>query len=222
MATIDELFQAVYAADIQAIRQITTDDPALARARNADTLSVLHFARFLGRTDVLDALIAAGPPLDIFDAAALDLTVRVRECLDAEPALVTARSAEGFTGLHLASYYGAPDVVRLLLDRGAGTEAVTDNFLANMPIHAAAAGRRTDICRMLLERGADVNARQHGGFVPLHTAAQHGDRAMTDLFLAHGADPRVTNDEGKSPADIAAAQGNIEIAALLRCAGASV
>ena len=70
--------------------------------------------------------------------------------------------------------------MRLLLERGASTEAVTRNFLANMPIHAAVAGGRParyEACEILLKAGADVNAKQHGGFTPVQTAAQHGDRA---------------------------------------------
>lgn len=219
---IDELFIAVHSGDLAAVRRMIEADPPLSRARNTDTLSILHFARFLGRADVLEALIVAGPPLDVFEAAALGIADVVARCLDEQPALLGARSADGFTALHLASYYGAPDVVRLLLERGADTDAVTENFLENMAIHAAAAGRRIDICATLLDHGADVNARQHGGFVPLHTAAQQGDRAMTDLFLSHGADARVATDDGKTPADVAASQGNIELAALLRCAAAGM
>lgn len=222
MTPTDELFNAVHSGDLAAVRRLIAADPGLARARNADTLSILHFARFMGRPDVLEALIDAGPALDVFEAAAIGVADVVARCLADQPTLLNARSGDGFTALHLASYYGAPKVVDLLLGRGADVEAVTQNFLENMPIHAAAAGRHLDICAMLLEHGADINARQHGGFVPLHTAAQNGDRAMTDLFLSHGADPRVANDEGKTGADIAASQGNIEIAALLRCAAAAV
>src|SRR5689334_1824036 len=141
------------------------------------------------------------------------------ELLDAKPDLLNALSPDGFTALHMASYYGAPDAVQLLLDRGADVNAVTKNFLTNMPIHAAAAGRRLAICEMLLEHGADVNAKQHGGFTAIMAPAQHGDREMVEMFLSHGADAVIANDEGKTAADIAAAQGNIEIAAMLRAVG---
>lgn len=218
MDALDSLFGAIYAGDTAAVSAAVSRDPALARARNAETLSALQFARFMGRPDVFDALIAAGPALDFFEAASLDLVSRASECVEADATLIAAYSADGFTALHLAAYYGAPGAVRLLLDRGADPNAVTHNFLANMPIHAAAAGRHIDNCVLLLERGADVNAKQHGGFTPLHTPAQHGDRAMVELFLAHGADPGISNDEGKTPADLAAAQGNAAIAAMLRCA----
>jgi ankyrin repeat protein len=125
-------------------------------------------------------------------------------------------SDDGFTALHFAAYYGATQVLRILLERGARVGAMTTNFLANTPLHAAAAGRHMENCRLLLAAGADVNARQHGGFTPLHTPAQHGDRAMAQLFLDHGADPTIANDEGQTPIDLAVSQGNIELAALMR------
>jgi len=220
MEAIDALFIAVQGNDLTAALRLISDDPTLARARNADTLSVLQFARFMRREEMLEAVIVAGPPLDLYEAASLDRTHIVAELLDAQPDLLNSLSPEGFTSLHLASYYGAPDVVRLLLERRADVNAFTKNFLENMPIHAAAAGRRLAICELLLDVGADVNAKQHGGFTPLHAPAQNGDRDMVELFLSRGADPSMLTDEGKTAADIAAAQGHIEIAAMLRAVAA--
>lgn len=211
-----ELFRAVAVCDASTVSRVIGAQPELARAKNDDTLSILQFARYMQDERILEALIAAGPELSLFEASQLDRTANVAAMLDRDPTLINARSADGFTALHLAAYYGSPNVVRLLLERGADTAAITTNFLENMPLHAAAAGRRTEECRLLLEHGADVNARQHGGHTPLHAAAQHGDRAMADLFVAHNADVAARNDDGKSPADIAASQGHIELAALLR------
>ncbi len=222
MDQIEGLFRAVYDGDLAAVKRMLREDVSLARARNADTLSVLQFARFMRREDVLEALIAAGPALDLYEAASLDRVHVVAELLDAQPQLLNVLSSEGFTALHMSSYYGAPDAVQLLIERGADVNAVTKNFLTNMPIHAAAAGRRLAICEMLLEHGADVNAKQHGGFTAIMAPAQHGDRELVEMFLSHGADVSTETDEGKTAADIAAAQGNIEIAAMLRAVGRRV
>ena len=217
--SVDALFAAVAAGDAARVSALTAADPALARSKDVNSLSVLQFARYMGQTEILASLIDAGPPLDVFEAAQIDAAGRVRELLDAQSDLVSAYSADGFTALHFAAYYGATGAMRLLLDRGASTSAVTQNFLANMPLHAAVAGRRPatyEACEILLKARADVNARQHGGFTPIQAPAQHGDRALAELLLSHGADPGMANDEGKTAADIAAAQGNVELAALLR------
>jgi ankyrin repeat protein len=139
----------------------------------------------------------------------------------ADASLTGAYSDDGFTALHFAAYFGATDAMAALLDAGASTEAVTKNFLTNMPLHAAAAGGRIEACRLLLERGADVNARQHGGYSVLHSPCFVNNREMAELFLAHGADPSAAADDGKTPADVASQQGNIELAALLRARAAT-
>jgi ankyrin repeat protein len=92
----------------------------------------------------------------------------------------------------------------------------TRNDFANLPLHAAAAGRNIEVCRMLLAAGADVDARQHGGFTPLHEAAQHGDVEMAELFLSAGADPSLRADDGATPAEIAARAGHVDLADRIR------
>ena len=212
---VEQLFKAVGDRDRDLVRQIIDADPALARAQNNDRLPVLQWARFIGDRGILDTLVAAGPPLDVFDAASIDEVHALTAALAATPDAALAYSHDGFTALHFAAFYGAPQAARLLLDAGARVDAVTRNFLENMPLHAAAAGGHSGICRLLLERGADVNAAQHGGFRPLHAAAQHGDAEMTRLFLDHGADVSLANDDGALPHDLARAQGHTLVAALL-------
>ena len=216
MDPTNELFAAIARGDGERVSALVTEHPTLARCKNADTLPVLVFARYIGEAGVFDALVAGGPPLDFFEAAQANVVQLLTELVDADPSLAGAYSDDGFTALHFASFYGAIDAVALLVDRGADTEAVTRNFLSNMPLHAAAAGGHRDICALLLERGANVNAKQHGGFTPLHTAGFRGDREMAELFLRYGADASAKSDEGQTPADSARAQGNLPIAALLR------
>jgi ankyrin repeat protein len=165
---------------------------------------------------VSDALLAADPELDIYEATALGYIDRVNERLLEEPARVSAFSPDGFTALHFAAFFGKPEVARVLLQAGAPVDVFTRNDFANLPLHAAAAGRNIEVCRMLLAAGADVDARQHGGFTPLHEAAQHGDVEMTELFLSAGADPSLRADDGATPAEIAARAGHVDLADRIR------
>jgi ankyrin repeat protein len=179
----------------------------------------MQCARYHGRDEILQALIAAGPALDVFEAATLDRADDLASILDRDPALARVHSADGFTPLHLAAFYAAPAALALLLDRGADVRARTTNFLDNMPLHAAAAGAAPlPMCRILLDRGADVNARQHGGNSPLHTAGFRGERELVDLMLSHGADASARNDEGRTAGEVAASQGHGALATLLAAA----
>ncbi|MEX2247352.1 MAG: ankyrin repeat domain-containing protein [Dehalococcoidia bacterium] len=216
MDETEAIFRAVAAGDLDVVKRILADAPALARARGASSLSVLQFARYAEQTAILEELVAAGPALDIFEAAMIDRAERVRALLDAEPAQAAAYSSYGFTALHFAAYFGALSAMAALIDGGASMEAVTTNFLTNMPIHAAGAGGRRPACALLVERGANVNARQHGGFTALHTAAFRDNRPMAVLFLEAGAEASARNDEGKTAAQVADSMGNMEIAAFIR------
>jgi ankyrin repeat protein len=99
---------------------------------------------------------------------------------------------------------------------------VTTNFLANMPLHAAAAGGRLEACRLLLRAGADPNARQRGGYTALMTASVVNNGDLAELLVAYNADLGLRNDEGNTAAEIAAGFGNMELAARLRLEERSV
>jgi ankyrin repeat protein len=216
MSTSEELVAAVKAGDAEGVAGIVTADPALASARDDDGVSVLMLARYRSNRAVSDALLAADPELDTFEAAAFGYLDRLRERLDDDPSRLTARSADGYTALHFAAFSAKPEAARILLEAGAPVDVVADNETRVQPLHSAAAGRQIEICRLLLAAGADVDARQAGGFTPLHEAAQNGDPEMVELFLSAGAGPLAKTDEGKTAADIADASAHPDVAKRLR------
>ncbi len=132
-------------------------------------------ARYRLDRAVTDALLQADPELDVFEATALGYVDRLRARLDEDPAAVAACSADGYTALHFAAFFGKAEAARILLEAGAEVNAVADNEMRVQPLHSAAASRHLEVCRLLLAAGADVNARQVGGFAPLHAAARNGD-----------------------------------------------
>lgn len=207
---------ALLDGDLAPLVDLLGEQPALAGARDAAGVSLVLQARYRGRLDAVDAVLAAGPPIDVFDAAGLGRAERLRALLDDDPALATAVSGDGFTALHLAAFFGHADAARLLLDAGADPAAVAANPMAVQPLHSAAAGRHGDVAALLLERGAPAGARQQGGFTPLHAAAQHGDDDLVDRLLAAGADAAAATDDGRTAADLAEAAGHPGVAARLR------
>jgi ankyrin repeat protein len=212
MGTPSDVMEAVAAGDAERVAALVTEDPSLAMARGEDGVSALLLARYRFDRPTMDALLAADPDLDLFEAAALGRIDRLRERLMDDPASITAFSPDGFTALHLAAFFGKTEVTRILLDAGAPIDTYTTNTFANQPLHAAAAGRHIEVCRLLLAAGADVDATQHGGYTPLHEAAQHGDVEMVELFLSAGADPTVSVASGETPADLAEAAGHADVA----------
>jgi adenosylhomocysteine nucleosidase len=216
MATPAEMMAAVAAGDTERVSALLADDESLASARGEDGVSAVLLARYRFDRPTLDALLATDPELDLFEASAVGRVDRVRTNIDDDPESVHRLSPDGYSALHLAAFFGKPEIARLLLDAGAAVDRYTTNDLANQPLHAAAAGRHIEICRLLLAAGADVDATQHGGYTPLHEAAQHGDAEMVELFLSAGADPTIAVPEGGTPADLAEVAGHLDVANRLR------
>jgi ankyrin repeat protein len=201
------VFELIDDGDADGLRDLLEVRPEKAEERSPGGLSPVLHALYTGKSDLVDVLLAANPALDVFDAAAVGRTRGLAELLDAEPDLARAWSADGFTPLHLASFFGQEDAAQLLVERGAEIDVVARNeTLQVAPLHSAAAGAHPSIVRLLVERGADVNARQGGGFTPLHSAAQNDDRESVETLLEAGADPSLANDDGKLPADLAGAE----------------
>jgi len=199
-----KLFELIDAGDKDALCEELGLDPELAGKRNADGLSPVLYALYNGKSDLVEALLDANPPLDVFDSAAVGRTRGLEELLEGEPALATAWSADGFTALHLAAFFGEEDAAKILIGRGGEVNLVARNASIHVtPLHSAAAGGHAGIVKLLLEHGADPNAAQDGGFTPLHSAAQNDDRDSVEALLEAGADPSRANDEGKTPADLA-------------------
>jgi ankyrin repeat protein len=209
------LIAAITGGDVDAVREVVRETPALASARDGNGLPVILLALFHQQRGAADALLEAGPELGILEASAAGRADRVRELLAADPDAIRERTPEGFTTLGLAAFLGGPGAVRVLLEHGADADDDAENPFGVRPVHAAGAAHDAETMRLLLEAGADPNLRQQGGFVPLHEAAHTDDVAMAELLLDHGADPSLAADDGRDAIRIAADDGNARVAALL-------
>jgi ankyrin repeat protein len=200
---MEELFAAITAGDAGRVRALLAADPGLASARDEHGLSAVLTALYHRKPEALDALLAAGPELDVLDAAATGRLDLLRAHLESDQDALSARSPEGFTSLHLAAFFGGGAAVRLLLSAGMDPDADQANPARVRPLHSAVAARDHDAARALLEAGADPDCAQQGGFTPLLAAAHHDDAEMAELLLRHGADPALAAEDGRDPAAMA-------------------
>jgi uncharacterized protein len=160
----EQFFETLRAGDAERVSSFLRERPELAAARDGAGLSAVTWALYNRKSDLVALLVAAGPPLDLFEAAALGLTDDVAAHVARDPDGVRAYSKDGFTALHLASFFARSEVARLLVDRGADVRALARNPSRVEPLHSAAAAGQSDIALLLLGAGADPNARQISGF----------------------------------------------------------
>ncbi len=210
-----DLFALVADGDADGLRNALEADPTGAGARNDDGVSLVRWALYRGRRDLADIVVAAEPPLDIFDATSTGDLTRMRALLADDPALARAHSADGFTALHFAAFLATEAEATALLEAGADPAARANGVMDVEPLHSAAAAYNLAVARLLVEHGAPVNDTQAGGFTPLHEAALSNQRELVDLLLAAGADASMATDEGQTAADLATEHGHTELAAAL-------
>jgi ankyrin repeat protein len=210
-----DIFEAISAGDLDAVKELVAHDPALVAARDEHGLSAVTQAAYHWHREIVDCLLATEPELDAFEAATVGRTERLRELVEKDPELATAFSPDGFTALHLASFFGHEEIARLLLAAGADPGAVARNSMRVQPLHSAAATRQLEIARLLIEAGADVNESQERGFTPLHEAALNDDVELARLLIEHGADPDRSAEDGREAADFARERGSEQVLAVL-------
>ncbi|MDX1613143.1 MAG: ankyrin repeat domain-containing protein [Candidatus Promineifilaceae bacterium] len=216
MSEWDTLSEAIETGDTAQARRLLAADPTLATARNENNVSLLLQAVYYGRGEIVNAFLATGLSLDLWEAVALGHTERVVQILGQDPDQVNNRSADGFPPLGLAAFFGHPETMRVLLAHDADPDIPAENPTQVRPIHSAVAHRQAEVAlemtELLLATGAEVNVAQQGGWTPLHQAAHHGQTALVERLLAHGADPQERSDDGRRPADMARENGFSELA----------
>ena len=195
-------------------------DPGLIDAHSRTGDSAILTAVYHRQREIVNLLVSRGAPLTLFEACAAGEHERVERLLEDDPPSISRFSADGWTPLHLAAFFGHPKIVDTLLGRRADVTARSQNSNGNTPLHAALAGNHAFVAGLLMGAGADVNAHDAAGWCPLHFAAFNNNLDTMKTLIAQGADVHAVNGDGKPPLALAQEHNQREAAALLRRHGA--
>lgn len=215
MVMIDELINAAKEGLTEDIEKILQAHPNLLHAIRDNGESPLIAALYHGKQTVVQQLLGFGVAISLHEAAALGDTDTVKYLVLEEKAPMNEYSYDGWTPLHLASFFGGYETAQFLIEQGADVNAVSLNKQNNTPIHAATAGRKYPLVKLLLEHQSDPNVKQNGGWTPLIQAVHNFDKAMIELLLNHGANPHLTNETGQTAINIAVEKEYEDIVELL-------
>jgi len=157
-----------------------------------------------------------GCPPSIHDVVGREDLDQARAMIAENPDLVDAQNALGKTPLHYAVTYGAPELVDLLVSKGADVNAADHTGLT--PLHVAAMLDHREEARRLIEHGAGIEARDAFGDTPFHFAALHGRLRMVRLLAQSGAntDTDTVNDNGVTPIEAARQNRKEHVVAFLK------
>ena len=117
------------------------------------------------------------------------------------------------SALHVASILGLNDIAKLLLDRGATTQAKDEDGWT--PLHYGAYNGHLDITRLLLDYEDKCDSKDNYASTPLHCAAHNGRLEVTKLLLERGAPVDSRDDEGWTALQIASYHGHLDVVRLL-------
>lgn len=143
---------------------------------------------------------------EIFDACRRGDLTTIKELYSANPAVVNAVDAKGFTPLVLAAYNEQPEIVDFLLANGADIN--TQDTAGNTALMGVCFKGYKDIAKSLIDAGADVNLRNSNGAPALTFAATFGHLQIAEWLLQKGADLSLRDSRGKTPFDHAVIQEN--------------
>ena len=207
-ASPEEKFcQAAFAGREAEVAAMLAANPGLASAKDQRGFSALMLAVYRDRAAVVRMiLVQRKDDLSVFEAAALGRDDVLEAVLRQDPGQARAFGPDGFTALHLASFFGHPQSQELLIRAGADVNAYSRNRFHAAPLQSAAAARQLEAAQVLLAHGANPNCQGEEGYTPLHEAAATGQVELVRLLLRHRADTTAQGDDGKTPWDVATQQ----------------
>lgn len=145
--------------------------------------------------------------------------------LDVAKALVTAKAdvnVQNFNGgtalTWVSGTYGNPILVRFLVASGADVNLRTKKGYTALIL--ASSWGKDDIVRILLRANANVNAKDNEGDTALIDASANGYLSIVRALIAAKADVNIARNDGATALSVALKNEHVDVADLLRKAGA--
>ncbi|EFA08450.1 ankyrin repeat domain-containing protein 16 [Tribolium castaneum] len=184
---IAKILKQAQSGDLAPISALKTHWSVLKYQDTGDT--ILHCATRLGHLETVQYLLSFEPP-------GVDCT-----------------NNDNKTALHEAAQFSQPEIMKLLLDKGAQVNALKRADWT--PLMLACTKTCLETVRVLVESGALINYRNKDGWTCMHLAARGGCGAMFTFLVTKGGDCALRTKNGRTVLHIAALHGSFEIVKIL-------
>jgi ankyrin repeat protein len=189
----------------------------------------LHGAAKNGRHDVIQVLLDRGANINarkFYGRTALMLASSYGHTTTAQLLLdngANVNDLDGYGSTALMMLFGDHiDIVKLLLERGAGI-CFRCQISGSTALHLAALQGFTSMVELLLvHHGADVHSQDRRGNSALHDASFRGEEGVVRVLLQHNADVNTKRNDGRTPLHLACDDHRLNIARLLLSLGADI
>ena len=157
---------------------------------------------------------------DIHRAVSEGNIEKVELLLKENPFLVNEEDSSGRTPIFTAIIRRNPEMVKLLIDKGALVRVGDSNL--RTPIHFAGFMNDMSMMALLLENGAVIDTRAIGAATPLIHSSLFDRYELSRFLIEHGADINIQCNSLTTPLYFASLNNNLEYLNYLLDAGADV
>jgi ankyrin repeat protein len=156
-----DIHEAAKTGDIEQLKKILNENPALVNSADKDKMTPLHHAIDAENLEAASLLIKMG-------------------------ADINAVNFKKETPLHIAADKGNAAAVKLLLKHGA--DPTRREMRDRIPLYLACNwGNDLDTVRLLIDAGSDVNDKNSRGEIVLISTLSYGKKEIIDLLIDRGA-----------------------------------
>ena len=155
------IIEAIKAGEIEKLKELLNKDPNLIHAMTERGESIILQAVYYGQKEIAQFLLSKAMALTIFEAAAVGQKDQIVKALAHNAEHVLHFSADGWTALHLAAFFGHKEIVEVLIQAGA------------------------KIIEKLLNAGADRHLKNSNNQTPLDIAEEKGHTVVVDLLRGY-------------------------------------
>ncbi|MEQ8415411.1 MAG: ankyrin repeat domain-containing protein [Imperialibacter sp.] len=213
---LDQIQNLVSSGANEQLAVALKESPEKAHLVTSMGVSLITFAAYYRNLEAVRTIRSYLGNVTIHEACCIGELETVKEHLDKTPVALNSFSADGFTPLGLACFFGHVNLAAYLIETGADVNIAANNDFRVAPIHSACAISNVPIVNLLIAAGANVNLPQQKGICPIHSACHNGSLDIVKLLIAAGARHNAADESGKLPVDYALEKNYEELAAYLQ------